>query len=624
MENNFLESNSRMGQTMARILTLNKLAQRKVPEEYPKGWIVAVRGVISKKRRAKKIELEIENIAKKIPTKILSIGYDGKIKIELARQEARCIDEIREEELEAIIEKGQEWQKEIDRDLASPIVKYWHHEATAEKILATTVKGYLLPFGTQLCHYFDTLRSNKERHKMAVETIRVKTKKTREEARKTLNKIIRAAQRRIHHKEGTHQWLTCDTCQDMAQVNELVAEACVITHSDHIPRKERCAKLTEILTKMLEMVMIPKLREKSIEVILQRALSQWGGIQFTGEDNLPTIDLPKIKPGHGNMLIAHMTEFLLTTVTMANCLKWSDMGTLRAMRKALPKKIREETEQIRSARSLINYIANKFVTQPLNMTQMEVEFGSIEFPKSNFPPMDMASGLITKAEELAAVISLKKATERKSFQEKLVRDMILAKFPIPILDNCKNNMEKSGIFSYLKMRDFLTGKECTDKTPQEQRKLYELHQTPEIRISLKNMKRKAMESQPVVRVKRMKLQGTEWDGVIQTNVKKYNGEPTNEEPMDTTLNNVNVTTSVQPVLEIIEPFEELHVLITKEEIEGYQNQYIPLADLVVEKLVAMKLDWTEEGLRNEVDYQIIKHGLTVVEDWRMDGLNVGQ
>ena len=66
MENNFLESNSRMGQTMARILTLNKLAQRKVPEEYPKGWIEAVRGVISKKRRAKKIELEIENIAKKI------------------------------------------------------------------------------------------------------------------------------------------------------------------------------------------------------------------------------------------------------------------------------------------------------------------------------------------------------------------------------------------------------------------------------------------------------------------------------------------------------------------------------------------------------------------------------
>ena len=601
IENNFLGMNSKLGQTMSKIIILNKLAQRRIPEEYPRGWTSAIRGVISKRKNAKKVELEIENIAKKIPTKILNIGHDGKIKIELSRHETRCIDEIKKEEVETMIEKGQEWQKEIEQDLSSPIVKYWHHEATAEKIMAISVKGYLIPFGAQLCQYFNTLRSHKNRYNMAIETIMTKdTRMSKQEARKRLNSIIRTARRKIHHKDGTHRWQTCDTCQDMVQVNELMAEAYIITHADQIPRNERCEKLTEILTRMLGIVMVPKLKEKSNETLLQRALLQYGGIQFVGEENLPTIEIPKIKAGYGNMLIAHMTEFLINTVTMANCLRWSDIGTLRAIRKALPEKIREETEHIRSAKSLINYIANKFITQPLNLAQMEAEFEAIEFPRSKFPPMDMAAGLIVRAEEIAGIISLKKVTERKNFQDKLVRDMILAKFPALALDNCKNDMEKSGIFSYGKMKDFLTGKECTEKTFQEQRKLYELHQTPPIMLSWKNLKRKAMESQPFVKVKRMKI------------------------PTDITQSDMDTTPHIPPVLEIQEPFEELHVVITQGELEQYRGRYIPIGDLIVEKLIALNLDWTEEGLKKEVDYQVIKHGMTVVEYATTGDFNVDQ
>ena len=94
--------------------------------------------------------------------------------------------------------------------------------------------------------------------------------------------------------------------------------------------------------------------------------------------------------------------------------------------------------------------------------------------------------------------------------------------------------------------------------------------------------------------------------------------------MDITPNNPDTTPPIHPVLELQEPFEELHVVITQEEIEKYRGQFIPIGDLIVEKLIALNLDWTEEGLKKEVDYQVIKHGMTVVEYATTEDINVDQ
>ena len=606
-EENFLEISNKIGQTIAKLLTLNKLVQRKVPDDWPEDWTSAIPGIVSKRIGADKVDIMIEDVAKRISTKLLNIGDDGKLRIELSRYETRNIEGITKEEFQSIVEKSQQWQEEVERDLASPIDKYWCHEATAEKMTLLTKRGYLLPFSIQVCRYYATLPTSPMQVEKAVRHVMDSREISSMSARNRLEKTIKTAQEKIHRLEGTHEWTTCRPCQSIVAATGILAEAQIITHSFHMTEKERYVKLTAALTRMLQIVTIPRLVEQSNETMLYRALKQNGGVQFVGEEHLPTMILPQLKEAAGNLSIAYMMEFLMKTIMTAATWKWSDVGTLRAMKKALPQRWRDELDHINSAKHLIEYLAKKYIIKPLNMVHVEAEFETLGFPKAPILTMDMSSGLITRAEYLALIISLKTPDDRRIFQEKMVRDMIFSKYPNSVMQNLKSHVEKTGTCNYNRMREFLTGPENTKKTLTEQRSLYWTHQIPQIRYPGETLKRKMIRIQPRVEIKRIRLAPEMWDIKERNN----NEDP---EPMDIApLVQDEITDP--PVMEMIPPFGEPHLIISEQEMkENKQGEHIKIGEIVHNKLRLLGTQWSEEKIRIELAYQMQKHNLTLVQD----------
>ena len=606
-EENLLEISNKIGQILAKLTTLNKLVQRKVPDEYPEEWTLAIPGIISRvKDRA---EIMIEGVTKRISTKLLDMGEDGKIRIELSRYEIRKIENIKEEEFQAIVEKSQGWREEVERDLASPFKDYWYHEKTAEKMALLANRGYLLPFNVQVCQYFATLRAHPEQIEKAVRQIMDNKNLSSETARKKLDRIIRLAQEKIHRQEGMHGWI-CRSCQEVGMAISIMAEAEGVLHSYHIPLRERYKKLTEALGKMQQIATIPKTTELSYEVMLDKALKQNGGVIFVGNEHLPTETIPQLKEVEGNLnlSIAYMLEFLLKTVTMSANWKWSDTGTLRAMRTAMPLKWNEETAQIKSAGRLIDYMAKKYIIKPLSMAHVEKEFETLGFP-TGIPilTLDMSSGLITRAEYLALIMSLRAPENRRAFQEKLVRDMMLSKYPVQTIQNLRTYIEKTGMCDYQRMKEFLTGPENTKKTLMEQKRLYWMYQTTPTGPPRENLKRKAPRGQPKVEIKRLRLTPDQiWS------IRDQNDEDSTE-PMD--ISHLAKEETAEPQIEFIMPEKEPHLVISQQELSNsadHNGDFIKIEEIVRNKMSCLGIQWSQKRVEEEINYQMMKHGLIYI------------